>query len=101
MPDFEFCLGNNTRRFLKTSDYFYGILIVKISGNTVEAKRQTTHDAKSKQVSKKLKESDRNENKELCCLTKNCLNIKGNKYVVIKVSVNNFSSDRFFKQCQY
>ena len=65
MPDFEFCLGNNTRRFLKTSDYFYGILIVKISGNTVETTRQTTHDAKSKQVENKLKKSDRNEKIEL------------------------------------
>ena len=34
-----------------------GILIAKISGS---AERQTTHDSKSKQVSKKLKESDRN-----------------------------------------
>jgi phosphatidate phosphatase APP1 len=34
-----------------------GILIEKISGS---AERQTSHDSKSKQVSKKLKESDTN-----------------------------------------
>jgi hypothetical protein len=48
------------------------------------ARRRTNiEDAKSKQVSKKLKESDRNEKIELQCLTKNRFNIKDIKYVVI------------------
>ena len=46
------------RLFLKN----FGILIAKISGS---AEREKTHDSKSKQVSKKLKESDRYEKIEL------------------------------------
>ena len=43
-----------------------GILIAKISCSAARQTTQlTTHDAKSKQVTKKLKESDRNEEIEL------------------------------------
>ena len=65
-------LQNIVTRFDWTSHFLVWLFLIifdqfnyKISGNAVETTRQTTHDAKSKQAEKKLKESDRNEKIEL------------------------------------
>ena len=65
-------LQNTVTRFDRTKHFLICLFLIifdqfnyKISGNTVETTRQTTHDAKSKQVEKKLKKSDRNEKIEL------------------------------------
>ena len=72
------------------------IFFLKLIGNlskkysaALQDRQLTIRRKKSKQVEvlKKLKESERIErNRKLCCLTKNRLNIKDIKYVVIKYS---------------